>query len=185
MKKHRKQIAALPYRYVNDNIEILLITSRDSHRPVICKGWTEKKIKSHDQAAIEAFEEAGVVGRISTKSINSYTYKKIINDNCNIMIYLKLYELFTTAKYYGWNNIKVGDQIILIHLDNSDLKDGFKPYEIYKIENIQDAPYPYRISYYNGERNVYTTLNDTQFRKATPEEIEEYQQRNTETKYNL
>ena len=101
-KKHRKQIAALPYRYVNDNIEILLITSRDSGRPVICKGWTEKKIKSHDQAAIEAFEEAGVVGRISTKSINSYTYKKIINDNDYVLCNVEIFPLLVEIELEDW-----------------------------------------------------------------------------------
>ena len=73
-----QQYGAVCFRYVGneDQIEILLITSRDSHRWVIPKGWPIKKKKPFETAAIEAFEEAGVEGRVRKKPIGRYTYLK-------------------------------------------------------------------------------------------------------------
>src|SRR5690349_11794400 len=70
-----QQYGAVCFRYVGneDQIEILLITSRESHRWVIPKGWPIKKKKPFETAAIEAFEEAGVEGRVRKKPIGRYT----------------------------------------------------------------------------------------------------------------
>ena len=57
------QYAALCYRFRKDNtLEILLITSRDTGRWVIPKGWPMKGKRAHEVAAGEAYEEAGVKG---------------------------------------------------------------------------------------------------------------------------
>ncbi|MGB7917572.1 MAG: NUDIX domain-containing protein, partial [Rhodomicrobium sp.] len=61
----RRQVAALPLRLAkNGAIEILLVTSRDTGRWIIPKGWTSKRIKDCKAAAREAREEAGVKGKI-------------------------------------------------------------------------------------------------------------------------
>ena len=73
----RAQIAAMPIRRVADgSAEILLVTSRTTQRWIVPKGWPIKGLKDHDAAAREAFEEAGVVGRISEKPAGRYTYWK-------------------------------------------------------------------------------------------------------------
>ncbi|WP_337417155.1 NUDIX domain-containing protein [Sinorhizobium fredii] len=53
-----------------------MITSRDSGRFIISKGWRKKGQKQSDAAAREAFEEAGVVGKVASKPVGSYTYWK-------------------------------------------------------------------------------------------------------------
>ena len=58
------QYAALPYRIVRRRVEILLITSRDTRRWVIPKGWPMKGLKPQDAAAVEAAEEAGLIGEV-------------------------------------------------------------------------------------------------------------------------
>ena len=69
------QYAALPYRRA-DELEILLVTSRETRRWVIPKGWPMKGRKPHAAAAQEALEEAGVLGRIEKQPMGFYQYYK-------------------------------------------------------------------------------------------------------------
>jgi ADP-ribose pyrophosphatase YjhB (NUDIX family) len=65
----RIQYAALPYRFTQTAaLEILLVTTRQSRRWVIPKGWPIKGLRPAKSAAREAFEEAGVRGKVSAKS---------------------------------------------------------------------------------------------------------------------
>ncbi len=77
-KKLEKQVAALAYRRKGKSkkLEILLITSRETRRWVIPKGWPMKGKKDWTAAAIEGFEEAGIKGDIGRKSIGVYHYVK-------------------------------------------------------------------------------------------------------------
>ena len=73
----RRQIAALPFRRTAaGGIEVLLITSRETGRFIIPKGWPMKRLSDPDAAAREAFEEAGVVGKVRRKPIGDYFYWK-------------------------------------------------------------------------------------------------------------
>jgi ADP-ribose pyrophosphatase YjhB (NUDIX family) len=73
------QYAALPYRRRADGgIEVMLITSRETKRWVIPKGWPAHGLAPHDSAKNEAVEESGVVGRISERSIGFYHYTKLV-----------------------------------------------------------------------------------------------------------
>jgi ADP-ribose pyrophosphatase YjhB (NUDIX family) len=59
----RVQYAALPFRIsARARTEFLLITSRETRRWIIPKGWPQKGRAPHRSAAREAFEEAGVLG---------------------------------------------------------------------------------------------------------------------------
>ncbi len=76
-REPRSQFAALPWRRgAGGEIEILLITSRETHRWVIPKGWPIKGKSSSKSAAQEAFEEAGVQGKITKKPMGGYAYDK-------------------------------------------------------------------------------------------------------------
>src|SRR3954470_23354950 len=71
------QYAALPYRRRADGaMEILLVTSRETKRWVIPKGWPIKGRRPHVAAAREALEEAGLVGRVDKEPIGTYRYNK-------------------------------------------------------------------------------------------------------------
>ena len=72
------QYAALPYRLVGRQVQVLLITSRGTGRWVIPKGWPMKGLKPHEAAATEAAEEAGLTGAITDRPIGSYAYAKAI-----------------------------------------------------------------------------------------------------------
>ncbi|MBO0344658.1 NUDIX hydrolase [Roseibium sp. CAU 1637] len=63
----RLQIGALCYRWMDDELQVLLLTTRDTRRWILPKGWPMMKKKGHRTALIEAFEEAGVIGRVTDK----------------------------------------------------------------------------------------------------------------------
>ncbi len=86
------QIAALPVRRAEDgSLRVLLLTSRETRRWVIPKGWPMKGLKDHEAAAQEAREEAGIVGRIHKQPVGSYRYWKRRTahfDLCTVRVYL-------------------------------------------------------------------------------------------------
>src|SRR3978361_670929 len=81
MAKHKSrgiQFAALPWRLSEGGTrQIMLLTSRETQRWVIPKGWPMKKRKPAEVASQEAYEEAGLVGRIVGKRpVGSFHYVK-------------------------------------------------------------------------------------------------------------
>jgi 8-oxo-dGTP pyrophosphatase MutT (NUDIX family) len=75
-KERHSQVAALPFRIKDGKVEVLLVTSRETKRWLIPKGWPMKGKKPHKAAAQEAAEEAGVKGDIKQKPIGHYDYWK-------------------------------------------------------------------------------------------------------------
>ncbi|HWU55015.1 MAG TPA: NUDIX hydrolase, partial [Rhizomicrobium sp.] len=78
-REHGKQVAALCWRHAskrNCELEILLVTSLSSKRWILPKGWLEPELTPAENAAREAFEEAGVTGRIDPRPVGSYYYLK-------------------------------------------------------------------------------------------------------------
>jgi 8-oxo-dGTP pyrophosphatase MutT (NUDIX family) len=72
-----RQVGALPIRRGPDgSLLVLLITTLQTQRWVIPKGWPWPEQQDYAAAAEEAREEAGVLGEASTASIGSYTYEK-------------------------------------------------------------------------------------------------------------
>lgn len=72
------QMAALCHRTKAGQTEVLLITSRDTGRWIIPKGWPIRGLDAPETALQEAWEEAGVLkAALSRKPIGSYTYDKI------------------------------------------------------------------------------------------------------------
>lgn len=75
--KPLKQAAAAVFRGKADKLELLLITSRDTGRWIVPKGWIENDEDGPAAALREAWEEAGVVGELmSPRSIGHYRYLK-------------------------------------------------------------------------------------------------------------
>jgi 8-oxo-dGTP pyrophosphatase MutT (NUDIX family) len=71
----QQQYAALPWRLTPD-FEILLITSRETRRWVIPKGWPMPGKSAGESAAQEAYEEAGIRGEMTAEAIGHYSYRK-------------------------------------------------------------------------------------------------------------
>ncbi|TCR67917.1 NUDIX hydrolase [Rhizobium sp. BK376] len=100
----RQQVGALCYRVnmATNEVEILLITTRKSHRWAIPKGWPMGGKAPHEAAKQEALEEAGVSGKISKKVFGHFTYLKYLPDGervpCMVQVHLLRVE-FTVAAY--------------------------------------------------------------------------------------
>ncbi len=82
-----RQSGVIPYRYKDGDIEVMLITSRKGKRWVIPKGIVEPHLTPQDSAAQEAWEEAGLVGRVSSQAIGSYRYDKW-GGTCQVEVFL-------------------------------------------------------------------------------------------------
>ncbi len=75
------QTAALCYRItVRGKTEVLLITSRDTGRWVLPKGWPMAGKSAQEAAAREAYEEAGVEGEVAGHCLGFYSYRKVLPD---------------------------------------------------------------------------------------------------------
>lgn len=87
----RTQFAALCYRVTRDKPEFLMITSRGTGRWIIPKGWPEHGKTPAEAALQEAWEEAGVKGRITGPCLGLYSYQKETDDEgvlpCVAMVY--------------------------------------------------------------------------------------------------
>jgi len=104
----RQQYAALCFRIAPEGhgIEILVVTSRDTGRWIIPKGWPMKDRKPYEAAAIEAFQEAGIRGKVHKKPVGSYTYLKLLDDGdvapCIVDVFqIEATELATKFKEKG------------------------------------------------------------------------------------
>jgi len=86
-KKTRTRIkqksAVIPYRFLNKDIQILLITSMEKRNWTIPKGSINPKLSFWASAHKEALEEGGVIGNVSEKEIGDYD-----EANENVKVYL-------------------------------------------------------------------------------------------------
>ncbi len=71
-----EQSGVIPYRIMDGKIEVMLITSSGSKRWVIPKGLIEPDMTPEDSAAKEAWEEAGVLGKVFPDLMGTYEYYK-------------------------------------------------------------------------------------------------------------
>ncbi len=81
-----QQSAVIPFRRRDNNLEILVITSRRKRRWVVPKGVKEPDLSAQDSAAKEALEEAGIEGDVFPASIGSYEYEKW-GGTCHVEVY--------------------------------------------------------------------------------------------------
>ncbi|MBX4860381.1 NUDIX hydrolase [Rhizobium bangladeshense] len=94
----RQQYGALCYRVKKKSgeVEVLLMTSRDTGRWVIPKGWPMTGKRAHEVAVQEALEEAGVRGVVETETLGAYTYPKVLRDGVEVICKVQVYALEVT-----------------------------------------------------------------------------------------
>ncbi len=72
----RTQFGAICYRVRKDKVQVLLVTSRGTGRWIIPKGWPIAGATPADAALREAWEEAGVDGKVKGGAVGLYSYFK-------------------------------------------------------------------------------------------------------------
>jgi len=70
------QVAAVCYRFGKKGIEFLLVQTRSGARWTFPKGSAEPGLTHAQAAALEAYEEAGVHGRMEEASFTTYFHEK-------------------------------------------------------------------------------------------------------------
>jgi 8-oxo-dGTP pyrophosphatase MutT (NUDIX family) len=83
-RETRTQFAALPFRRKKSGVELLLVSTLDSKRWIIPKGWPMDGVTPAEAAAQEAWEEAGARGRIYDACIGLYSYSKWLDEELSL-----------------------------------------------------------------------------------------------------
>ncbi len=81
---------------------MLLITSRTTRRWIVPKGWAERRVTPREQAAREAFEEAGLEGEIGAKRLGSYRYLKQRRNGPPIQVKVDVFLLEVVRQHEEW-----------------------------------------------------------------------------------
>lgn len=103
MAKKAQQIAALPMRWTKSGkIQVLMVTSRDSGRWLMPKGWTMNGKKPWAAAEIEALEEAGALGHIGREVIGQYSYKKKLSNGHSLLCGVDVYPMMVERLKSNW-----------------------------------------------------------------------------------
>ena len=99
----RVQYAALPYRLTGrSRTEVMLVTSRETQRWIIPKGWPKKGKAPYHSAAREAFEEAGVAGAVGRRSVGSFPYEKRLKNGAVVVCEVHVFPLKVTRQSKQW-----------------------------------------------------------------------------------
>ncbi len=98
----RRQVAALPWRGEGEALRILLVSSRETRRWVIPKGWPMKDKTDFQAAATEAYEEAGLVGVIAERPIGDYEYLKKLKSGAARLVKVDVFPLEVTSELETW-----------------------------------------------------------------------------------
>src|SRR6266478_9637632 len=99
----RVQYAALPYRLNGrSRTEVMLVTSRETQRWIIPKGWPHRGRAPYDSAAREAFEEAGVVGAVGRRAVGSFPYEKRLKNGDVLVCEVHVFPLKVTRQSKQW-----------------------------------------------------------------------------------
>ena len=97
----RFQSAVIPYRKKNKTLQIMLITSRGSGRWVLPKGNIEADMTPRQSAIVEAFEEAGINGRVPKSRFGEYVYQKV-DKKKKMSCRVEVFEMQVTTILTNW-----------------------------------------------------------------------------------
>ncbi|KQT19840.1 NUDIX hydrolase [Methylobacterium sp. Leaf399] len=102
-RETRNQVGALPFQRLPERgLCVLLITSRESRRWVIPKGWPMKGRKPYDAAAREAYEEAGLIGQVGKRPLGFYLYEKRLKNRDAVLCQVKVFPLEVRKQLKSW-----------------------------------------------------------------------------------
>ena len=120
-REHGKQVAALCWRTGPRGLEVLLITSRHSKRWILPKGWLQPELTAAENAAREAFEEAGVTGKTGTQPVGHYHYLKVRRESSAVPVSVDVFALAVTKQLDDWPE-KGQRSMIWVPLDQAAAK---------------------------------------------------------------
>ena len=70
------QSGVIPFRFVKNRLQVLLVTTRKRNYWIIPKGVVERTLSPAESAAKEAYEEAGLVGEVGWTPVGKFKHRK-------------------------------------------------------------------------------------------------------------
>jgi 8-oxo-dGTP pyrophosphatase MutT (NUDIX family) len=120
----RAQYAVLPWRVGSQSaMEVLLITSRETRRWVIPKGWPIKGLTPARSASQEAFEEAGLSGVVSPHAIGAFQYEKRLRSGRKQPVIVSVFPLEVCREEVAWPEFGQREKRWLSALEAAQLVD--------------------------------------------------------------
>lgn len=111
-RAERRQVAALPWRRGADGqVEILLVTSRETRRWVTPKGGRMPGLTDAEAAAVEALEEAGVEGIVTAEPLGTFRYLKVLKRRAPRWCVVSVYSLEVTTVHTTWQEQAQRDRV--------------------------------------------------------------------------
>jgi len=103
MSRTGQQTAALPIgRDKKGRLTVLMVTSRDTGRWIVPKGWLMDDAKPWQAAEIEALEEAGAKGFVGREDIGEYSYEKRLDDGTSLTCRVRVYPMRVEKLKRSW-----------------------------------------------------------------------------------
>lgn len=94
-RETRTQFGAIPFRVSKKKgdaaVEVLLVSSRDSGRWIIPKGWPIDGMTPADAAAHEVWEEAGARGRVYETCLGLFSYNKWLDEDLSLPVIVAVF----------------------------------------------------------------------------------------------
>jgi 8-oxo-dGTP pyrophosphatase MutT (NUDIX family) len=97
-----RQCAALALSEQEGELRVMLVTSRETQRWVLPKGWTERNVPPHEQAVKEAYEEAGLLGQAAPEPVGSYVYEKRLSGGRSVLCEVDVYPMQVERQLETW-----------------------------------------------------------------------------------
>lgn len=102
-RRPKRQVGALPWRRRGDGgVEVLLVTSRGTGRWIVPKGWPMRDRSPAQAAAQEAYEEAGVTGRIEQREAGRFLHLKARPGRAPLNCLISVYRLAVDEELDLW-----------------------------------------------------------------------------------
>ena|SRR5947207_10968552 len=96
------QYAALPWRRVHGELQILLVTTLNTRRWIVPKGWPIPGLAPCDCAAAEAAEEAGVRGDVQPAPLGSFQYEKRQKSGDTLQCKVEVFAMEVQRQRHNW-----------------------------------------------------------------------------------
>lgn len=98
----RTQFGALCWRMHGDGVQILLVTSKRKRRWILPKGWPMDGETPAGAAETEAWEEAGVNGKVSPIVLGMYSYRKELPSDPDVPCVVAIFPLKVKRVADNW-----------------------------------------------------------------------------------
>ncbi|HEX4506547.1 MAG TPA: NUDIX hydrolase [Alphaproteobacteria bacterium] len=97
-----RQYGVIPVRKRKHGKQVLLLTSRETGRWIVPKGWPMRHRSPAEAAAREAYEEAGLKGTVMEPAIGRYIYRKIGKHGAARRISVEVFLMRVSRQLRDW-----------------------------------------------------------------------------------